>query len=100
MLMLLDCLFSAWFFYLYWKALAVGASALSFDSDPRAPYTNMQAFGAYMAFLVSSLWISRDYFRQVGRVILGQRSRLDDRGEPIGYRAAALGILLGRAALV
>src|SRR5439155_3959627 len=30
----------------------------------------------------------------------GQPSRLDDRGEAIGYRSAALGVLLGTAALV
>jgi hypothetical protein len=100
MLLPLDFLFSSWFFYLYWKALAVVTAALAYDSDPRAPYTNMQAFGAYMAFLVSSLWISRGYFKQVGRAILGQPSSLDDRGEPIRYRSAALGVLAGTAALV
>jgi Family of unknown function (DUF6785)/Domain of unknown function (DUF6784) len=100
MLLPLDFLFSSWFFYLYWKALAVATVALSFDSDPRAPYSNMQAFGAYMAFLVSSLWISRGYFQQVGRVIMGQQSRLDDHGEPLRYRSAALGAVLGTAALV
>jgi hypothetical protein len=100
MLLPLDFLFSAWFFYLYWKGLAVATAAFSFDSDPRAPYTNMQAFGAYMAFLVSSLWISRGYLTQVGCRILGEKSTLDDRGEPIRYRTAAIGILLGMAALV
>jgi hypothetical protein len=99
MLMPLDFLFSAWFFFLYWKALAVVTVALGYDADPRAPYTNMQAFGAYMAFVVFSVWLSRGYLRQVWRTILGRPSGLDDRDEPLRYRTAAIGIVLGIAAL-
>jgi hypothetical protein len=95
-----DFLFSAWFFFIYWKALAVGTVLLAYDSDPRAPYTNMQAFGAYLAFLVSSVWLSRGYLRQVGRVIVGRPSELDDRDEPVRYRTAALGAIAGTTVLV
>jgi hypothetical protein len=95
-----DFLFSAWFFFLYWKALAVGTVVLAYDSDPRAPYTNMQALGAYLAFLASSVWLSRGYLKQVWRVIWGQPSELDDRDEPLRYRTAALGTVGGMVALV
>jgi hypothetical protein len=99
MLLPLDFLFSAWFFFLYWKALAIVTVMLAYDSDPRAPYTNMQAFGAYIAFVATSVWLSRGYLRQVWRRIWGRPSELDDRDEPLGYRAAALGIVGGMLAL-
>jgi hypothetical protein len=99
MLMPLDFLFSAWFFYLFWKAQAVVTVAMAWDQDPRFPYTNAQAFGAYMAFLCYTIWLSRSYLKQVGRRIFGMSSSLDDRDEPISYRAAAIGILAGVALL-
>jgi hypothetical protein len=100
MLLPVDFLFSAWFFFLYWKALSVVTVVFAYDSDPRAPYTNMQAFGAYLAFLVSSVWLSRGYLKQVWRVIVGRPSELDDREEPVRYRTAALGIVAGTTGLV
>jgi hypothetical protein len=100
MLMPLDFLFSAWFFYWFWKGQAILASAMAWDRDPRFPYTNAQAFGAYMAFCLYTLWLSRGYLRQVWLRVLGRASELDDRNEPMSYRAAALGIVGGIVALV
>jgi Family of unknown function (DUF6785)/Domain of unknown function (DUF6784) len=99
-LMPLDFLFSAWFFYLFWKLEAVVTVAMAWDQDSRFPYQNAQAFGAYMAFLCYTIWLSRGYLAQVGRKVLGMRSDLDDSAEPMSYRAAALGIVLGVGALV
>jgi hypothetical protein len=100
MLMPLDFLFSAWFFYWVWKAQAIVSVAMAWDKDPRFPYTNAQAFGAYMAFCIYTIWLSRGYLYQVWLRIIGGRSDLDDRSEPMSYRAAALGILFGLIALV
>jgi hypothetical protein len=100
MLMPLDFLFSAWFFYWIWKAQAIVTVAMAWDKDPRFPYTNAQAFGAYMAFCLYTIWLSRGYLLQVGRRIIGRPSELDDRTEPMSYRAAALGILAGMLVLV
>lgn len=100
MLMPVDFLFSAWFFYLFWKAQLVATSALAWDIDPRFPYPNAQAFGAYMAFFVYTFWLSRRYLTGVVRRVLGLPSEVDDRGEPIPFRAAALGIVAGIAYLV
>jgi hypothetical protein len=96
----LDFLFSAWFFYLFWKAEQIFVVAMAWDQDSRFPYTNAQAFGAYAAFCVYSIWLSRRYLVQVGRRALGLSSTLDDSGEPISYRGAALGTVLGSAALI
>src|SRR5205807_4038349 len=46
------------------------------------------------------LWLSRGYLYQVWLRIIGGRGELDDRYEPMSYRAAALGILFGMVALV
>ncbi|NUQ71715.1 MAG: hypothetical protein HUU17_12970 [Chthonomonadales bacterium] len=99
MLMPMDFLFSAWFFYLFWKAQLVLAVAMAWDQDPQFPYTNMQAFGAYMAFCFTSVWLSRDYLRQVGRRILGRPDAIDDSAEPLSYRSSAVGIVAGIALL-
>jgi hypothetical protein len=95
MLMPLDFLFSLWFFYWLWKAELVVVSAFSWDQTPQFPYQNYQAFGAYMAFLVSAVWLSRGYLKEVYRKVVGLSSSLDDSEEPITYRNAALGILIG-----
>jgi hypothetical protein len=100
MLLPVDFLFSSWFFYVYWKALSVFTVLLAYDSDPRMPYTNMQALGAYLLFVASSIWLSRGYLKQVWRLIQGRPSELDDRNEPLRYRSAALGIVAGMVILV
>lgn len=95
MLMPLDFLFSLWFFYWLWKAELVIVSAFSLDQTPQFPYQNYQAFGAYLAFLVSAVWLSRSYLKEVFRKVAGLPSTLDDSEEPLTYRGAALGILVG-----
>ncbi len=99
MLMPMDFLFSSWFFYLVWKLEAVYTVVGAFDADPRMPYANYQAFGAYFLFLVSTLWLSRTYFTQIVRCALGRSSEIDDRDEPLRYRGAFLGLAGGIAAL-
>ena len=99
MLMPVDFLFSAWFFYLFWKAQLVFTSAMALDQDPQFPYPNAQAFGAYMAFFVYTVWLSRGYLRQVFRRIVGLSSELDDRREPLTYRGAMVGIVVGMVIL-
>jgi hypothetical protein len=100
MFMPLDFLFSSWFFYLFWKLQKVVSVAMAWDQDPRFPYDNNQAFGAYIAFCLFSLWLSRGYLLQVLRCAFGMSSPLEERGEPIRYRTALLGILVGMAGLV
>jgi len=99
MLMPMDFLFSSWFFYLFWKLQSVISLAQGWDADPLMPYANYQAFGAYFLFLVSSIYLSRHYLKQVGKKVLGRPSELDDSTEPLSYRSAVIGIVLGLAAL-
>jgi hypothetical protein len=99
MLMPVDFLFSAWFFYAMWKGQLIVVSAMAWDQDPQFPYPNAQAFGAYMAFLVYTLWLSRGFLAQVvGRIFTGKGGD-DDRNEPLTYRQAGVGIVIGMVIL-
>ena len=100
MLMPMDFLFSSWFFYLVWKLETVVTVASAWDADPRMPYANYQAFGAYFLFLASTLWLSRTYFKRVVRCALGQPTDIDDHDEPMRYRGAFLGLAFGLALLM
>ena len=100
MLIPLDFLFSAWFFYLFWKAERVASAALGLDRTPQFPYVDAQAFGAYVAFAVFAVWIGRGYFKEVLSKALGLSSQLDDSTEGMSYRTALLGALAGVVGLV
>jgi hypothetical protein len=100
MFMPLDFLFSCVFFYWFWKLEKVTCVALAYDQDPRFPYTENQAFGAYISFCLYSIYISRNYLKQVLLRALGRPSTQNDHGEPMSYRTALIGILGGITALV
>ena len=100
LLMPLDFLFSSWFFYLFWKLQSVVVVANAWDADPRMPYANYQAFGAYLLFFVGTLWISRHYFGHVVARALGRESEIDDADEPMRYKWAFLGLAAGLTGLV
>lgn len=100
MFMPVDFLFSCVFFYWFWKLEKVGAVAMAYDQDPRFPYTENQAFGAYISFCLYSIWMSRNYLKQVALKVLNKTSTVDDSQEPMGYRNAVFGILAGVTGLV
>lgn len=99
MFMPLDFLFSCVFFYWFWKFEKVTSVALAYDQDPRFPYTETQSFGAYMSFCLYSIWVSRHYLKQVFQRAFGRPSDLDDSREPMTYRNAMIGIVMGIACL-
>lgn len=90
-----DLSFSCWFFYWFWKMQLVVSSMLGYDTVPDFPYIRHQAFGGYMAIILTLAWTSRGYLKQVWLRIVNRKSELDDSDEPMSYRTAALGILGG-----
>jgi len=100
MFMPLDFLFSCVFFYWFWKLEKVFCVAMAYDQDPRFPYTENQAFGAYVSFCLYSIYISRNYLKQVLRRAFGMQSNLDDTHEPMSYRGALIGIVGGLSVLI
>lgn len=91
-----DLAFSCWFFYWYWKAqyLLTALFALG-DGRPDFPYVVEQSSGAYLGVCVLVLWLARGYLKQVLLTALGRPSEVGDSDEPISYRLALLGALLG-----
>ncbi|MHB1001778.1 MAG: DUF6785 family protein [Armatimonadota bacterium] len=91
----LDLSFSAWFFYLIWKAEVVISAMLGWDQIPRFPYINHQSFGAYMGICLFAIWTGRNHLAKVFGNIFNSQVDAGDEREPIRYRTAALGVLIG-----
>lgn len=95
-----DLAFSCWFFFLFWKAQAVLASALGISNIPGLPFTMEQSAGGYLGLSLIALWLSRNHLKQIALRALGRETELSDEDEPLSYRAALLLILLFGAYLV
>lgn len=95
----LDLSFSSWFFFFFWKAELVIAAARGWDQIPRFPYVNEQSFGAYMGICLFAIWASRNHIRNVWIHLVTGKGDVDDEGEPMRYRTAAAGAILGAVVL-
>lgn len=88
----LDISFSAWVFYLLGKMERVirlgmlGASKIYFDE---------RAAGAWIAVGILALWVTRQHLRQVWQKVFRRTSTVDDSQEPMKYRSAVSGIIVG-----
>lgn len=100
--------FSSWFFYLFAKLQDVAATALGLRADgvppamARIPYHSEQGAGAFLAFTLFGFWTYRKYLSGILGKALGEKEFKDvpDSDEPIPYRFAVLGFLVGFVALV
>lgn len=96
----LDLSFSAWFFYLFGKAERVLGSIMGWRALPAFPYLNEQGEGAWVALGILALWGSKNHLKQVFLKIFTKRSKFDDSDEPLSYRTAAIGIVIGMTFLI
>ena len=90
----LDVSFSCWFFYLFMKAQAVIGYELGYGNVPDFPFVMEQGIGAWCAFGLSLLYMSRRYLGRVVKTALGPPDGSDAR-EPISYRVAFWGLVAG-----
>lgn len=90
-----DLSFSCWFFYFFWKAQMVITRAMAWDAVPTFPFIRHQAFGGYVAIILMLTWTGKGYLKQVWLRIIGEKSELDDSDEPMSYRSAAAGAVVG-----
>jgi len=97
-LMPLDLAFSGWFFFLFHKMELVLTSAMGVNT-PGFPYYNEQCFGAAAGICLFLLIYSRRYLADIVKTASG-RGSMDDTNEPVRYRFAILGIVLGTVLLV
>ena len=96
-LMPLDLAFSGWFFFIFHKMELVLTSALGINT-PGFPYYDEQCFGAAVGICLSLLIYSRRYLIDVLKTAVKGDSA-EDRDEPVRYRFAILGVILGFAFL-
>jgi hypothetical protein len=89
----LDLAFSCWFFYVWWKVVLIGSAAAGWGRIPRAPWVAEQCHGAYWALAMYSLYAGRKALGDAFRSLFG--AKVDDRGEPIPYRLAMVGLIAG-----
>lgn len=95
----LDLLFSCWILFIVWKAERVIGSIAGINL-PGYPFPDQQILGSYLGIAAVALFIGRKYLWQALKKAIGFRSDLDDSDEPMKYRTAVLGAILGTASLV
>ena len=94
----LDLAFSTWFFYLFRKLQLVAASAvgpgtlggfLGLTSTAKFPYLSEQSAGAFLMLFGVALYLAKGHLKEIFS------RNPDDAGEPMRYRTAFAGILVG-----
>lgn len=99
----LDLSFSLWFFYLFKKALLVIAAMVGAEPGRLSsfPYIGQQSFGAWFTIIGMALWTARGHLQKVWEKALHpSSSTLDDSNEPMSYRMALVGLILGSLFLI
>ena len=96
----LDIAFSCWFFFFFWKAQLISASALGWQERPEFPE---QSMGAYIALFAIAFWMGRRHLMRFFRSAWNTQLRAgadEDATEPLRYRSAVLGLIVGFVFLV
>ncbi len=97
----LEVLFSVWFFYIVATIEAGVMNRLGMTMpwgiwEGLSPMTAWQDQGAFLAFVGLSLWMARRHLADVARKAWNPKWQgADDSDEPIRYRTAVIGLLLG-----
>ena len=76
------------------KFAAVGG-AIAGHEPPGWPYMQEQSAGGYLAMAAFTLWIARGHIRTVAGKALGLAPSVDDTREPMPYRWAVIGMVVG-----
>ena len=98
-LMPLDLIVSTWFFHLFWQLERVVGSAMGFAGLSQFPYEGAQVRGGWIALLLFAVWLGRRHFKAVIVQVL-KGTEVKDPDEPMTYRSAVLGIILGFVLLI
>ncbi len=96
-LLTLEISFSLWASFLLFKLEQIFLEMAGLR--PGGGFFNRQVMGGYLVFVFAILWMSREHIGNVFRKAFSSHTAIDDSDEPLSYRAAALGFLLGLAAL-
>ncbi len=97
----LDLLVSCQIFFWLHKAQFVLGAALGLDTLPNFPFKYEQNVGAYTAIASLVLWSARRHIAHVLRIACCVKNfRGGDAKEPLSYRLALMGLLLGAGFLL
>lgn len=91
--------FSMWFFFLFYKVEAIILSAVG-SPIGESTFAHRQGMGAYLVIIVYIFWISKEHIGSVFRKAFTAKSALDDSNEPLSYRWAVSGLILGIGLMV
>ena len=103
MLLTEEMLFSLWFFFLVNKVLAIMFYAFGWNetySDFFSPAMSDQGTGAFLAYFLILIWAMRTHLRLVLSRAVRFQVGPDEATEPLTYRVAFWGLVIGMAALV
>ena len=95
----LGLLFSCWFFYFIWKLQYILGSLIGVNV-PRYPFSDQQVLGGYLGIVVVTLWLARKHLWRVLKAAVGAKHINNGTNEPMHYRTAVWGIVLGSIFLV
>ena len=97
----LDILFSCWFFYVIIRLSMLFATSqgwrepnAGFRSD-QFPYFQDIAPGAWIGMFILVMWSARSHLRRIITSLFDRSVNLDDEKEPMAYRKAVLGFVIG-----
>jgi len=97
-IMPLDLLLSCVIFFFFYKAQYVFGSIAGLDNVPLFPYRYEQNIGAYTGVCVLALWQTRRHIIAVLKSVIRihpTKTELDDKEEPMRYRTAVVGVIVG-----
>ncbi len=105
-LLTLEVSFSLWFFYLFFKFQYIVMNASGLSISPWISCSR-QVMGGYLIFVPAVFWIGREHIVSIFRKTFGigasrgfsPSGAIDDSNEPLPYRVALLGFVLGFAML-
>ncbi len=98
-----DVSFSCAFFYIFSRLENVATAAFGLNqgggNGAQWPFLASQGAGGFLGLAVMTVWLARKHLADVWRGTLHPK-QADDADEPMSYRAACVGLLLGLAGLM
>lgn len=91
--------FSCWFFFLISRIELVVAAMFGYTQWGAFPYVQQQGVGAIFGLFLAILWTARQHLFLVWMSITGG-APLDDTDEPMAYRTAVIGLLVGGVGII
>ncbi|MFO8082002.1 MAG: DUF6785 family protein [Armatimonadota bacterium] len=89
-----DITLSVWVFYLALRLANVFQVGIGYDISG-FPFMQEQSFGSYLALGIFLVFVAREHLARVFRKAIGRARDVDDSDEPMSYRGAAIGLVVG-----